>query len=82
MNFRKRLKQKRARWKEMARANCRIFGIPFKTFLQWDELPGWYKELNTHYDVPYVVTHYGPGVVVVAPYLRDSDFIPVTEETT
>lgn len=77
MNFRKRLKRKRRQWATMARANCKLFGIPFKTFLTWDELPDSYKELNEEYDVPYVVEHYGPGVTIVAPYFRESDFTPV-----
>ena len=79
MKFRKRLKRKRRQWAKMARANCKLFGIPFKTFLTWDELPDSYKELNTHYDVPYVAEHYGPGVVIVAPYLRESDFTPMED---
>ena len=79
MNFRKRLKRIRARWAKMARDSCKFFGLPFKTYLTWDELPDSYKELNQHYDVPYVVSHYGPGVTIVAPYLRESDFTLVED---
>lgn len=78
MNLRRRLKHKRSNWSKMARANCRKFNIPFKTFLQWDELSDDYKEHNTDYGVPYVVLHYGPGTIIILPMLKESDFTPVS----
>ena len=77
MNFRKRLKQTRARWKEMARVNCRTFGIPFKRFLTWDELPPVYHDLPYCHDTLWCVTHYGPGMMLISPCVKEADFAPV-----
>jgi hypothetical protein len=77
MNLRKRLKRKRACWAKMARANCKLYGIPFKTFLTWDELPDGYKEGNDFRDVMFYVHHYCPGLLMISPYLKETDFTPV-----
>lgn len=77
MNLRKRTKRKRASWSDMARTNCRMFGLPFKRLLTWEELPEFYKEHNDLKDVPYIVIHWCPGCVLVLPALRESDFTPV-----
>ena len=77
MKLRKRLKKKRARWARMARANCKMVGIPFKTFLTWDELPVVDKQDNSWQGVLYYVHHYCPGLLTIAPYLKESDFTPV-----
>ena len=82
MTFRKRLKRKRTCWKQMARANCKLFGIPFKTFLTWDELPAVYHELPYCHDLLWHVTHYGPGAMLIDPCVKESDFTPVTKEAT
>ena len=77
MNFRKRLKRKRARWRQMARDNCRLDGIPFKTYLTWDELPDVLKDLPYCHDLLWKVTHYGRGMMLINPCVKESDFTPV-----
>lgn len=77
MSFRKRLKRKRARWAKMARANCKLFGIPFKTYLTWDELSDVYKDLPYCQDLLWKVTHYGYGIMLINPCVKESDFTPV-----
>jgi hypothetical protein len=79
MNLRKRLKRKRARWEKMARANCKLFGIPFKTFLTWDELPDVYKDLPYCQDLLWKVTHYGRGMMLIDTCVKESDFTLVEE---
>ena len=78
MNLKQRLKNKRMQWRKMAKSNCKKMGIPFKAILTWNELPDYYKEVNTDYGVPYVVIHYGPGITMIFPMLKESDFTPVS----
>ena len=79
MKLRKRLKRKRALWRAMARDNCKLFGIHFKTFLTWDELPDVYHELPYCHDILWKVTHYGRGIMLIDPCVKESDFTPVKE---
>ncbi len=80
MNFRKYLKRKRMYWRNMAKSNCRLFGIPFKQFLTWDELPPVYHDLPYCHDILWRVTHYGPGAMLINPCAKETDFTHVTKE--
>ena len=77
MNFRKRLKQKRSNWARMARANCRLFGLPFKTYLTWDELPDGHQVLPEYRDIMWKAIHCGYGLMLINPCVKESDFTPI-----
>ena len=82
MNRRRHLKQKRAHWLQMARANCNLFGLPRKSYLTWQELPQDIRQQYPFQDVLYHVRHFGVGVMRIDPMLQESDFTPVTKEPT